>query len=728
MANNELDFLRQFAGDTNTPVENVSAKPTNLDALKRMQEALRSQAQDASALPNFEMQGSPYGGNEAVPVGKSYSPIDQANPMAGVNEKRVAGSLQQTLPDAGDLGIEKFPNQADEIRSLLQKTPDAGGFSFNNQMDMLPTPKELPLNVSNSLSKHGQVPQKVGALNITQPKPSITEMPDVVKQGMSYGKAFKDVGSAATNSSDNLERMLARQELMNALKSGGANALKGLKNTVTSPTALAGLASGAAMLPAEMVASQTGNTADPFASKDAAAAEGSDERKLEDGTKLFPFNGKPTDDKSLAGSMKGTMSPGDLAGAFAGQKDEGVRQPAETHTVEEQAQEVASKVKAGLENPERSIAKANHEAAKAEAAMKKPDATDTEMEAAMAQRDRNLFFGRLMTAANDFGAALGGANAQILKADNTIANDIIGRADQPVKDVNTKRESMAKKMELDREKAKNNSASPISQLYREALFKVAPELAKDPRYAQMSAYDAEKAFPAITGAFNAVESREARLQADKQRAEDRQLHRDMMLNGKQQLQLSSFHKSFNDSLNKLDAEKEKTNAQLDEADALATSATTSPQAAQSLAKAIVKAVEGAGAKVSDKDVSGALAAGGVSKDAIAWLQKRGSGTIPSFQRDDIKKMLVVMRDVHNQAFENRKEQMVHRQSKLTGRSPEQIKDESFIEPSKTSQVKQAAPKIDRALTNDEVTAYAKKNNRSVEEAKAFLKQNGYNVE
>jgi hypothetical protein len=337
----------------------------------------------------------------------------------------------------------------------------------------------------------------------------------------------------------------------------------------------------------------------------------------------------------------------------------------------------------------------------------------------------NQFIATMAQAAERIGYSLAGANAQVLKPDLTFTNKMMEQAGQPLVDLKEKRKSKLEKMELEKEQAKNDPNSSISKLYRDALAQVSPEMAS--KVSTMSASEVEKAFPTISAAINAVESRKSREFVARENAANRQLQRDQMSEEKEQRQQASFQQKFNDSLNKLSKEKADSQSNMDTAYGLADAATKSAASAQSLAKAVVKAVEGAGAKVSNEDVRNALGDAGLSGELISYIQNRASGTIPGYKAEDIKKMLDVMRTIHDKKFNERSLEMVHRQARLSGKSEEDIIAESFLpgrEPTRLSQQTQQNP-AQKTTSKSAVVEYAKKHNITIQDATDSLIKAGY---
>ena len=164
-------------------------------------------------------------------------------------------------------------------------------------------------------------------------------------------------------------------------------------------------------------------------------------------------------------------------------------------------------------------------------------------------------------------------------------------------------------------------------------------------------------------------------------SEDRKLRASELKDRRLSDKETQYTAKFNEQLNKLDKEKQESIKLIDSAYALSQDATKSPQSAISLVKALTRAVEGPGARVSDKDVTNALRAGGVKNEIVSWVEGKMSGTIPKFQSNDIQKMLSTMEKLQKEAYQRRENETVFRHSNMMkkfGKTEQQVREESFL--------------------------------------------------
>jgi hypothetical protein len=690
---NELDFLRQYS-DTATPLENLSSKSSNLEALKKAAEEakllqLENTFKQSIAEPDFKLVGDPYSSDDINfrLQGKPYGEINLSSPKSEINEKRIAESFQQALPDFKGQ-VEKFPSQSDEIASLMSKYATGNeAMASTNALD-LPSQKEVPFYAGSKFSKEAA------------PYYNQFKKPDINLGRVAESQAQSSMipeSLVGTESVDDLSKGISRGLLKNSVK-----------DFITNPKTVASVAAMPIEMAVNVIGTPSGNVG-PFEPNTAGAAEntvyGDLERDKRRSVNNSDFSPMP-DPKILdlfsrydKNAFNGII--GDRSNLGPLNKDQAVEsQSLEKKISPEIKKEISSNPSKAKEDAVAKIDEANQ-------VLSSKDTSDKEYEDAVKQRNMNQFIATMAQAAERIGYSLAGANAQVLKPDLTFTNKMMEQAGQPLVDLKEKRKSKLEKMELEKEQAKNDPNSSISKLYRDALAQVSPEMAS--KVSTMSASEVEKAFPTISAAINAVESRKSREFVARENAANRQLQRDQMSEEKEQRQQASFQQKFNDSLNKLSKEKADSQSNMDTAYGLADAATKSSASAQSLSKAVVKAVEGAGARVSDKDVQNALGDAGLSGELISYIQNRASGTIPRYKAEDIKKMLEVMRKIHDKKFNDRSLEMVHRQAQLSGKSKDQIIKESFLPGREPVE-----------LEDPQIKAFANQNNMSYDKAYSLI--------
>lgn len=215
---------------------------------------------------------------------------------------------------------------------------------------------------------------------------------------------------------------------------------------------------------------------------------------------------------------------------------------------------------------------------------------------------------------------------------------------------------------LKREAQKYDPNSEISKFYRDVASKFG---AKIPETATASAM--EKALPWIEKYYNARQIAEMRTLALKQAKEEKNERVE------KEHQFKAESKAISD-ITKLEQKEVEAKKNVETAIALADEATKSPTAATNLARALIKAVEGPGSRVSDKDVQTALIAGGLDKRLLASLEKAKTGTIPTFQAQDVKRMMDVINTYHTNEFDKLKDNIATRLSKQTKTELEKSRD------------------------------------------------------
>lgn len=290
-----------------------------------------------------------------------------------------------------------------------------------------------------------------------------------------------------------------------------------------------------------------------------------------------------------------------------------------------------------------------------------PSLLPSDSEMANAQQNANLsaLINRLGKAGELIGSSIAGAKPI---AQQTF-DEQINAANVPVEQLLQARKEQENQLKRYTEKDLADPTSSISQLTRDMAKKaLGKDFGPQVSAAQLKAagIDVDK----MLNAYNLSQDRELRRQELSSRKED---DKDMRYTAK-----------FNDALNKLSSKKNEAQQYMDNAFAQAQEATKNPAAAALLARSLTKAIEGAGARVSDKDAQTALRAGGVKEEVIAWLNKGATGTIPKFQANDISKLLTSMKNIHDVKFKELEDQMIYRQSKLMKKPEEKIREESFI--------------------------------------------------
>jgi hypothetical protein len=298
------------------------------------------------------------------------------------------------------------------------------------------------------------------------------------------------------------------------------------------------------------------------------------------------------------------------------------------------------------------------------------DLEDKQYLGAQDEARKNRKYAELLAASNQMaqGVASLGAGKKV-DVNNAGAEMLMKSADAPVKDLTEQRKQEKEFLDLMDDKKKNDPTSEVSQLYRKAFKDLGVQLGDG-----ATASELEKASPVIAQAINTQLNREAQKLRYAELA-DNKAERN---NDKKRELDDKYMSKFNDTINKFEKEKVEGDKYFDTALTLADDATKSPTAAVNLARSLIKSIEGAGARVSDKDIETTLRAGGVSDNAIAQLQTAESGTIPPFQAEDVKKLMRAMKAISDTKFNERKEQMVYRQAQLLKTTPERIKEATFM--------------------------------------------------
>jgi hypothetical protein len=339
---------------------------------------------------------------------------------------------------------------------------------------------------------------------------------------------------------------------------------------------------------------------------------------------------------------------------------------------------------------------------------KSTDMSDKEFLKAQEDAKFNRRLAGLLAAGEGIGDGIAGLGAGT-KLDTEKSGVIKGlgeTSDNPIKDLASKRKAEKEMLDLMDDKSKNDPNSEVSKLYRESFAKMGITIGP-----KATAADLEKAQPAIGQMMNRQMQMEATKALREQTAESREERK----SSKQGELNDKYMSKFNDTINKFEKEKEEGNKHFDTAISLADQATKSPTAAINLARALIKSIEGAGARVSDKDIETTLRAGGVSDNAIAKLKQAQSGTIPAFQVEDVKNMLSTMKAISDKKFDERKEQMVYRQAKLLKTSPEAIKEATFMPSSSQPQQTQ-----EKRPTPEQVATFSSMHKMDPKQAEALL--------
>lgn len=284
---------------------------------------------------------------------------------------------------------------------------------------------------------------------------------------------------------------------------------------------------------------------------------------------------------------------------------------------------------------------------------------DAEMEEAQKQSNFAALVNRLGRASEIVGSSIAGAKPVAQQ----LFDEQIKAASEPVEQLKEARKEKEAQLKRYTEKDLADPTSSISQLTREMAKKA---LGKD-FGPQVSAAQLKAAGIDVDKMLNAYNL-----------SQDRELRRQELSSRKDEEKDTRYTAKFNDALNKLSSKKNEAQQYMDNAFAQAQEATKNPAAAALLARSLTKAIEGAGARVSDKDAQTALRAGGVKEEIIAWLNKGATGTIPKFQANDISKLLTSMKNIHDVKFKELEDQMIYRQAKLMKKPEEKIREESFI--------------------------------------------------
>lgn len=153
---------------------------------------------------------------------------------------------------------------------------------------------------------------------------------------------------------------------------------------------------------------------------------------------------------------------------------------------------------------------------------------------------------------------------------------------------------------------------------------------------------------------------------------------------------------FQNQIAKIDDKNKEADSYVATARSLAKEAGSNPEAARQVAKAIVKAIEGAGARVSDRDYTNAISGGGLWGKGEVIAQQLEDGTLPPIVIENIDKMLNNVETVTRKRFGESKQLAAKQFAKRAGVPVSQAYE--------TAQLP-----IPPDVEHDEALAWAKKN-------------------
>lgn len=311
---------------------------------------------------------------------------------------------------------------------------------------------------------------------------------------------------------------------------------------------------------------------------------------------------------------------------------------------------------------------------------------DLELKAAQEDRRRNLLLTNLAEAASGIGTAVASHGQQTL--DPNAFKNLRDQAGLKVSEVKEKREAQENEIkkrqsllataknevELQSDQAKRDPDSDVSKMFREVIGQAMPELKIPPK---ISAFELEKLVGPLQNAANmklAMESKKemAQIAADARKAasDERKVRQDQ----RQEDVTFKEEERYQKQLSSIDAKHREATKYMDEANAFAEQATTNPQAAMNLARSVIKAVEGAGARVSDKDFTTAVGDASLGGSLMNTLNKLKSGTIRGITKDQVIQMLNASKEIQSNKYKESVKTEVERFAKRAKTTPEQAAD------------------------------------------------------
>lgn len=323
----------------------------------------------------------------------------------------------------------------------------------------------------------------------------------------------------------------------------------------------------------------------------------------------------------------------------------------------------SSQVKSIQANPEKANQDAKANIQEANKVLSSEDLTDKEYEDAIKQRNMNEFIATMTQASTKIGAAMAGANAQVIAPDLAYSKQLMEQAGRPVTDLKDKRKANEELVDSKRKKALRDPNSPESKQIQEMMAKVAPSLSS--AFAKMSGQDILDR----SGIVQAHESRLSREQIAKQHAERISLDREAMKDSKTNAQDVKFATT---NLKKIREGLVEESKNLDSAMNAALEASDNPQALAGLAPLLVKVYEGKGARVTDEDRKAAIGASGFMDKMKQYVQRGMTGTLPQATKGQIINFLQKMSDVHKKAAQRAMDGEIEAYAKVTKRPLSEI--------------------------------------------------------
>lgn len=325
--------------------------------------------------------------------------------------------------------------------------------------------------------------------------------------------------------------------------------------------------------------------------------------------------------------------------------------------------------------------------------MKEYNKPDTELNDALAKRQKDMALAGIMKGIARAGTALSTRGDKTLDQVSPGAfSDFEKQAMLPVEDIKTKRQARDEdikrrqnilsaansELTMQTEEQKRDSTSDVSKMYRDVIGQAMPEL-KIPN--NISATELEKLVGPLQNAANmklTMESKKeiAAMNADARKAaqDERKLRADQ----RQEDVTFKEQERYQNSLSKLDAKNNEATKYMDEAQALADQATRNPQSAMNLARSVIKAVEGAGARVSDKDFATAVGDQSLGGTMMNTLNRLKSGTIREVTKEQVIQMLNASKEIQRQKYNQMVKTEVERYAKRAKTSPEDAADLGMV--------------------------------------------------
>lgn len=250
-----------------------------------------------------------------------------------------------------------------------------------------------------------------------------------------------------------------------------------------------------------------------------------------------------------------------------------------------------------------------------------------------------------------------------------------------VEDVKEKRKAKAEEIaqrqsiigtakgELDfhREEERNDPNSDASKMYREVIQQAMPEL-KIPK--SISAANLDK----LVGPLQNAANMKMAMESKKEIAELNRLMREETKQEKREKVAFEQQERYQKDLSKLDDKNREATKYMDEAYALAGEATKNPQAALNLARSVIKAIEGAGARVSDKDFTTAVGDKALGARLANQVNEMATGTIRNVTAKDVRLMLDASRKIQQQKHQEGTKALVERFAKRANVTPQEAAD------------------------------------------------------